>query len=1160
MKITDVNINGFGVWTDLAVSDLNGKMTVFYGPNEAGKTTLMQFMRAVLYGLTPERRSKYMPPVHGGKPGGSLCLSGPYGTFQCLREVGASADPASPGNLSITRADGSVVGGHQITTLLSDIDEPIFNNVFAFGLRELQELGTLSNTAASELLYKLTSGLDRVSIVDVMRSLQEARLQLVSLDGETCELADLLERRQGITQEIESLTEQGRHWSGLATERMSVTGEVANLDKLISELDYESRKLAMAIQVHDNWMSRDATDEQIESLEPVTSVPESAIADIDKLNRMISEKQGLAEQLRHQCTRLRDEYRTLPIDRKLWSYSSRIEAMDEQLPWLESLENQINWIHQDVSKSQKDLRVRGTELELDVDAIYDRLPEITTSAKAMLEGPATELHESETFLRETRHEADQAKEEAKELSKHMDGVLADNGQMDLAGALERAGEQVTQLRRRIQIEHRIDKMGRAQVELNEDLQELKEEQILSWQNTLGIGMAFAIGVACILSGWNYLWGTEQGVLLIFFGLALSVFAGVVKFMLERNAETELEDTEQQIEQVQQQQSEARQEREQLDEELPPGQGSLDVRLKTAEEHVEKLEELLPLNTEVEAANQRSSAANRRVHEAENELRQATDRWKRALREAGLPDKMNPEQIRQIADGVGQMSTTVTQLSARQQELANRQEELDALRNRIETIMQDVGVRTVSDDPRAQIGQLKDLLARQQHMIERRRELKKEFREARRDLMKVRRTLDKLDGRRSAMFATAGAEDETEYRELAVRYARYVTLCEERDDLDTQIEAALGDQFHEDIIAHELHTVSDESLEQRLERIQTRMQDAQARQAHLHQRLGELNSEIKSLAKDRSLAAARLELNCLNQRIQTLAKQWRTYAVMGKTLEEVCQRYESERQPETLNAASSYLEQMTEGKYQRIWTPMHENNLYVDTAEGESLRLEVLSRGTVEAVFICLRLALVAAYARRGIVLPLVLDDVLVNFDLQRAQAASEVFRDFAEEGHQMLMFTCHHHMMQMFHELGVDIRVLPSRSGEDHTLVLEEPAATSPPTVVPTLADIEPEDAEPSADEDLQHSCLEDEEDEQEVSEDEYEAEAHEEEEQEEPEDAVDEVPAVALDAEAQDESDPPAEPTDGNPFELWWDQPLRYERDNTRVLYDDGELVEYDR
>lgn len=1155
MKITDVNINGFGVWTDLAVSDLSGNMTVFYGPNEAGKTTLMQFMRAVLYGLTPERRSKYMPPVYGGKPGGSLRLSGPYGTFNCLREVRASADPNSPGNLSITRADGSVVGGHQITTLLSDIDEPIFNNVFAFGLRELQELGTLSNTAASELLYKLTSGLDRVSIVDVMRSLQEARHQLVSPDGETCELAELIERRRGLKKEIDSLTEQGRHWSGLATERMTVTDEVTNLEKLISDFDHESRKLSMAVQVYDNWISRDAIDEQIEALEPITSVPESAIADVDKLNRLISEKRGLGEQLRHQCTRLRDEYRTLPIDRKLWSYASRIEAMDEQLPWIESLESQINWIHQDVSKSQKDLKVRGSELELDVDAIYDRLPEITTSAKAMLEGPATDLFEAEEFLRETRHEADQAKDEAKELSKHMDGVLADNGQMDLAGALERAGEQVSQLRRRIQIEHRIDKMGRAQVELDEDLQELKEEQILPWQNTAGIGLAFAIGVACILSGWNYLWGTEQGVMLIFFGLALSVFAGVVKFMLERNAETELEDTDRQLEQLQHQLTEAREERERLDEDLPPGQGSLDARLKTAEEHVERLEELLPLNTEVEAANQRSGAATRRVNEAENELRQANDRWKRALREAGLPDKMNPEQIRQIADGIGQMSNTVTQLSSRQQELVTRQEELDALRKRIENVMQEVGVRTVSEDPRAQVGQLKDLLARQQHMIDRRRELKKEFREARRDLMKVRRALDKLDGRRSAMFAAAGAEEETEYRELAVRYARYVTLCEERDELDTQIEAALGEHFSEEVIAHEIHTVNDESLEQRLERVNVRMQEAQARQAHLHQRLGELNSEIKSLAKDRSLASARLELNCLNQRIENLSDQWRTYAVMGKTLEEVCRRYESERQPETLNAASTYLEQMTEGKYTRVWTPMHENNLYVDTSEGESLRLEVLSRGTVEAVFICLRLALVAAYARRGIILPLVLDDVLVNFDLQRAQAASQVFRDFANDGHQILMFTCHHHMMQMFHDLGVDIRVLPSRSGNDHELILEEPSATeiesmAPPETISNEVEslAEPEPVETPAEEATEPTAQE---------EDDYEEEDAVE------EDYLEEMEPVTLVVENEEEEaveEPFAEHSEATSFELWWDQPIRYDDENARAVFDDSELVEYDR
>ena len=73
----------------------------------------------------------------------------------------------------------------------------------------------------------------------------------------------------------------------------------------------------------------------------------------------------------------------------------------------------------------------------------------------------------------------------------------------------------------------------------------------------------------------------------------------------------------------------------------------------------------------------------------------------------------------------------------------------------------------------------------------------------------------------------------------------------------------------------------------------------------------------------------------------------------------------------------------------------------------------------------MRLALVDAYARRGAVLPLVLDDVLVNFDASRARAAARVLRDFAASGYQVLMFTCHDHIRDLFHVLDVDVRVLP---------------------------------------------------------------------------------------------------------------------------------------
>ena len=65
MKITDVRVDGFGVWSGLEVRDLSRNMTVFFGRNEAGKTTLMQFIRTVLYGFSAKRRQSKSPrPAH----------------------------------------------------------------------------------------------------------------------------------------------------------------------------------------------------------------------------------------------------------------------------------------------------------------------------------------------------------------------------------------------------------------------------------------------------------------------------------------------------------------------------------------------------------------------------------------------------------------------------------------------------------------------------------------------------------------------------------------------------------------------------------------------------------------------------------------------------------------------------------------------------------------------------------------------------------------------------------------------------------------------------------------------------------------------------------------------------------------------------------------
>jgi hypothetical protein len=125
-------------------------------------------------------------------------------------------------------------------------------------------------------------------------------------------------------------------------------------------------------------------------------------------------------------------------------------------------------------------------------------------------------------------------------------------------------------------------------------------------------------------------------------------------------------------------------------------------------------------------------------------------------------------------------------------------------------------------------------------------------------------------------------------------------------------------------------------------------------------------------------------------------------------------------------------------------------LRVDDESGNAHAVEQLSRGTREQLFLALRMALARCYARRGAALPMLLDDVLVNYDSDRAKAAAEVLRDFAAAGQQVLVFTCHEHIFKLFKALHVAAACLPSNaSPSDGPVLLEagERKKERPPAV-----------------------------------------------------------------------------------------------------------------
>ncbi len=335
----------------------------------------------------------------------------------------------------------------------------------------------------------------------------------------------------------------------------------------------------------------------------------------------------------------------------------------------------------------------------------------------------------------------------------------------------------------------------------------------------------------------------------------------------------------------------------------------------------------------------------------------------------------------------------------------------------------------------QLAKLTALISSQEQFIQQKKSMREQDQHQSKQQASVEKAIDKLTRMHSAKLAELGCESEEQLLEMLELKQEHEKLQKQLAEFNERIRAVIGGAIPYEGIARLLDGAGADDLEKRWDAIQQRTQQAVARVAQLHQRQGELSQEMKSLAGDSRLAEAKLELVCLENQLKACANHWQTLAATTNLLDKVCEVYETERQPETLREASAFLSQLTEGKYVRVWTPLGKNQLRIDNATGQALPLEVLSRGTREAVFISLRLSLAAAYARRGVTLPLVLDDVLVNFDSVRAESAAKVLRDFATLGHQVVMFTCHEHIMRIFHEIGVQVRVLPPQGTPGEAIV-----------------------------------------------------------------------------------------------------------------------------
>lgn len=228
MIIKELKIKNFGKLKDKVISFDNG-LNVLSGNNETGKTTVITFIRFMLYGGQGRTNPvKDYFPLDLSDPSGEMVISHNDQEYLIVRKgAKKKGSYAVVTNLST----GDVITGEKAESIISEIvsiSEDMFaSTVYAKDISESTFL------AKSEILKRLenlsSSGDELVNYEEIIASLNEEKSSLTSLKRKDAVIPKLMKKAEDTEKEIYQLSDRIRAKEALETELESAIREEAEL-------------------------------------------------------------------------------------------------------------------------------------------------------------------------------------------------------------------------------------------------------------------------------------------------------------------------------------------------------------------------------------------------------------------------------------------------------------------------------------------------------------------------------------------------------------------------------------------------------------------------------------------------------------------------------------------------------------------------------------------------------------------------------------------------------------------------------------------------------------------------------------------------------------------------------------------------------------------
>lgn len=411
----------------------------------------------------------------------------------------------------------------------------------------------------------------------------------------------------------------------------------------------------------------------------------------------------------------------------------------------------------------------------------------------------------------------------------------------------------------------------------------------------------------------------------------------------------------------------------------------------------------------------SAAKLKSVLESENALKGATNAWSTAVAALGLDPISSPESIDAQIEIIGEMRDTANRIN-------------DLRHERVEKIERDIA------SFEAEVGQLIPAVA--SHL---------EGTSAEDAVLKLEELLQQSEQARNA---AATLEERIAAEQKKINDCDLERLAAQRVVQSLQMQAGVGtvedlktaiDHSNERrSLRHDreeaekavledgdglpLNELVDECKSANLDQIAARQQTIEAdldelrnQQVQAGQARAAAQAAFDAIGGDDRMARAAADRQSALAEIRGIAEDYIRLRSAELLLQHAIERYRREKQGPLLTRAGQLFAILTGGSFKglRVEFDQADNMEIVGIRpSGHTVSVSGMTGGTVDQLYLALRVAAVEDYLSRSRPLPFIADDLFVNFDDKRAAAGFKVLGELAQKT-QVLFFTHHRHLIEV---------------------------------------------------------------------------------------------------------------------------------------------------